>query len=87
MCLMRLYRVVVVRLFGAGSSSGSEFRLLSISTDLTSSLYQWGLGALYLPVSTSSGRHPHLNIVITGLLLVDILLIYGSGTGVLFNWW
>jgi len=41
------------------------------------------LGALYLPVSISSGRHPHLNIVITRLLLVDRLLMYGSGAGVL----
>ena len=37
------------------------------------------LGALYLPDSTSSGRRPHLNIVIKCLLLVDILLIYGVG--------
>ena len=31
-------------------------------------------------------RHPHLSIVIMCLLLVDILLVYGSGAGVLFSW-
>jgi len=41
----------------------------------------WGGGSV-----CPSGKHPHLSTVILCLLLVDILLVYGSGAGVFFSW-